>query len=196
MLFGNRDAPMVPAPSPPSTAPSTTPSTATDLCGFDELSKSGWLQVPAEIGHPENVNWDDPGEGPAVFDRVGPGDAPEVSVRLRLRAGVTAGNVLYVVRRPDGSTRDQEGNRENGNYYPIAEFTPDRNGCWENQGPSSYPGSRGIAEIYYLVVTDRAQADKFDVLSKKDNWNGILQEDWNSLPVSKAVVAKFEVQTD
>lgn len=166
------------------------PHPPTDPCDLDRLT-GFWAQPPSER-HNEALLADH--QTPRVYTRVSTDSNPEVSVRGRLNLDVPAGQVLYMVRRPDPGTRDQEGNPGNGRYYPVAPVTPTSRGCWEDDArPIGYPGAKGIGQIYLLVLVGQDRAASFANDRTARDWDGYSPGQW---PASNSIsVLSFPVSS-
>ncbi|MGW2689540.1 hypothetical protein ACWC6I_41070 [Streptomyces sp. NPDC001414] len=105
-----------------------------------------------------------------------------------------AGQVLYLVRRPDPNTRDTFGHSGNNRYYPVTPVTPTSAGCWEDDNrPVGYPGVKGIGQIYMLVLVGRDQAAAFPADRKAKDWDGYNQDQWRA--INSIDVMSFNVST-
>jgi hypothetical protein len=162
-----------------------------DPCDLERLT-GFWNQPPSER-HNEALFADH--QSPRVYTRVSTGSNPEVSVRGRLDLDVPAGQVLYLVRRPDPGSRDQEGHPGNGRYYPVSPVTPTSQGCWEDDArPIGYPGAKGIGQLYLLVLVGQDRAASFTSDRTARDWDGYSPDQWSasnsisvlSFPVSTA----------
>ncbi|MCC9707969.1 hypothetical protein E4N62_23545 [Streptomyces sp. MNU76] len=131
---------------------------------------------------------------PRIYSQVSPDSNPEVSVKGQLNLDVPAGQVLYLIRRPDANTKDTFGNPGNNRYYPATPVTPTSAGCWEdNNRPVGYPGAKGIGQIYMLVLVGRDQAAEFPADRKAKNWDGYSQDQWRA--INSIDVMSFHVST-
>ncbi|QDQ09409.1 hypothetical protein [Streptomyces spectabilis] len=119
---------------------------------------------------------------PRVYSAVSPDSNPEVSVKGQLNLNVPAGQVLYLIRRPDPKTKDQEGNPGNNRFYPATPVTPTSAGCWEDANrPVGYPGVKGIGQTYMLVLVGRDQAAQFPADRKSGTWDGYSHNQWRAI---------------
>ncbi|MDJ0465477.1 hypothetical protein [Streptomyces sp. H27-C3] len=113
---------------------------------------------------------------------VSPDSNPEVSVKGQLNLDVPAGQVLYLIRRPDPKTKDQEGNPGNNRFYPATPVTPTSAGCWEDANrPVGYPGVKGIGQTHMLVLVGRDQAAQFPADRKSGDWDGCSHDQWRAI---------------
>jgi len=183
---------------PPIVQTSTTPTTMAtspvpapdDPCDIDRLGDY-WTQPPSQR-YNETLFADR--QRPSVYSQVSPDSNPEVSVKGQLNLDVPAGQVLYLVRRPDPKTKDSFGNPGNNRYYPATSVTPTSAGCWEDDNrPVGYPGVKGIGQIYLLVLVSHDQAAKFPADRKAKDWDGYSQDQWGA--INTIDVMSFNVST-
>jgi hypothetical protein len=168
---------LVAAAAVPLLLSSDPPHPRADPCDLERLT-GFWTQPPSErhneallAGH----------RSPRVYTRVSTDPDPEVSVRGQLDLDVPAGQVLYLVRRPDPGTRDQEGHPGNGRYYPVAPVTPTSQGCWEDDArPIGYPGAKGIGQLYLLVLVGQDRAASFTSDRTARDWDGYSPDQWSA----------------
>ncbi|MBK3641425.1 hypothetical protein [Streptomyces sp. MBT33] len=161
-----------------------------DPCDLDRLGDY-WVQPPSQR---YNETLFASHQRPRVFSQVSPDSNPEVSVKGRLGIDVPAGQVLYLIRRPDPKTKDTFGNPGNNRFYPATSITPTSAGCWEDDNrPVGYPGVKGIGQIYLLVLVSRDQAAKFPADRKAKDWDGYSQDQWRA--INSIDVMSFNVST-
>ncbi|MEV7890240.1 hypothetical protein ACWD3I_46975 [Streptomyces sp. NPDC002817] len=164
--------------NPPRPTTSSVDPTGDDPCDLNRLGDS-WNQPPASRF---NVSLFANRLRPSVYTVVSPGSSPEVSVKGQLSLDVPAGQVLYLIRRPDPETKDSYGNPGNGRYYPATPVTPTSAGCWEDDNrPVGYPGVKGIGQLYILVLVGRDQAAEFPADRAAKGWDGYSQDQWRAL---------------
>lgn len=164
--------------------------TENDPCDLDRLGDY-WNQPPSQR---YNEALFANRQRPRVYSQVSPDSNPEVSVKGQLNLDVPAGQVLYLIRRPDPKTKDSFGNSGNNRYYPATPVTPTSSGCWEDDNrPVGYPGVKGIGQIYMLVLVGRDQAAKFPADRKAKNWDGYSQDQWRA--INTIDVMSFNVST-
>lgn len=173
------------------TSVTTSPNlTLADPCDLDRLGDS-WYQPPASR---YNESLFANRQRPAVYSTVTPDANPEISVKGQLNLDVPAGQVLYLIRRPDPKTKDTFGNPGNNRYYPATPVTPTSAGCWEDDNrPVGYPGVKGIGQIYMLVLVGRDQAAKFPADRAAKGWDGYSQDQWRA--INSIDVMSFNVST-
>ncbi|MFE4967570.1 hypothetical protein [Streptomyces sp. NPDC056660] len=191
LLLSQQTEPPRPQPSQTPTHIETSPLTpADDPCDLDRLGDY-WTQPPSQR-YNETLFADR--QRPSVYSQVSPDSNPEVSVKGQLNLDVPAGQVLYLIRRPDPKTKDSFGNPGNNRYYPATSITPTSAGCWEDDNrPVGYPGVKGIGQIYLLVLVSRDQAAKFPADRKAKDWDGYSQDQWRA--INTIDVISFNVST-
>jgi hypothetical protein len=162
-----------------------------DPCDLARLADS-WNQPPSQR---YNETLFANREAPRVYTQVGgPARSPEISVKGRMSLNIPAGQVLYLVTRPDPDSKDEYGNPGNGRFYPGTPVSLTSSGCWEDDNhPVGYPGVEGISETYLLVLVGSDQAAKFPADRKAKGWDGYSAEDWRA--ISKIDVMNFHVST-
>ncbi|MER5450951.1 hypothetical protein ABT052_41770 [Streptomyces sp. NPDC002766] len=174
---------------PTGTSASSSPATD-DPCDLDRLGDY-WVQPPSQR---YNETLFASRQRPRVFSQVSPDSNPEVSVKGQLSIDVPAGQVLYLIRRPDPKTKDSFGNPGNNRYYPATSVTPTSAGCWEDDNrPVGYPGVKGIGQIYLLVLVSRDQAAEFPADRRAKDWDGYSQDQWRA--INTINVMSFNVST-
>ncbi|WP_033279503.1 hypothetical protein [Streptomyces sp. NRRL F-525] len=170
-------------------APAST--AAEDPCDLKRLADS-WNQPPSQrYNETLFANHD----APSVYTQVaGPARSPEISVKGQMSLNIPAGQVLYLVTRPDPDSKDEFGHPGNGRYYPGTPVSPTSSGCWEDDNHSvGYIGVEGISETYLLVLVGSDQAAKFPADRKAKDWDGYSADDWRAL--TKIDVMNFHVPT-
>ncbi|MCI3269665.1 hypothetical protein [Streptomyces cylindrosporus] len=185
-LGGNNGSP------PPTTASASPPSVATeDPCDLRRLADS-WNQPPSQR---YNETLFAGRRAPNVYTQVGgPEDNPEISVKGQVSLDIPAGQVLYLITRPDPDSKDEYGHPGSNRFYPASPVTPTSSGCWEDDNHSvGYPGAKGISETYMLVLVGSDQAAKFPADRKSRDWDGYSQEQWQA--ITKIDVMSFHVST-
>ncbi|MER6467074.1 hypothetical protein ABT278_42325 [Streptomyces sp. NPDC001228] len=161
-----------------------------DPCDLDRLGDS-WNQPPSQRF---NESLFANHARPRVYSTVTQESNPEISVKGQFNLDVSAGQVLYLIRRPDPNTRDTFGNSGNNRYYPVTPVTPTSAGCWEDDNrPVGYPGVKGIGQIYMLVLVGRDQAAAFPADRKAKDWDGYNQDQWRA--INSIDVMSFNVST-
>ncbi|MFD8309415.1 hypothetical protein ACFV29_44995 [Streptomyces sp. NPDC059690] len=177
-------------PGPPTHTSTNSSPTTDDPCDLDRLGDF-WVQPPSQR---YNESLFASRQRPRVFSQVSPDSNPEVSVKGQLSIDVPAGQVLYLIRRPDPKTKDSFGNPGNNRYYPATSVTPTSAGCWEDDNrPVGYPGVKGIGQIYLLVLVSRDQAAKFPADRRAKDWDGYSQDQWRA--INTIDVMSFNVST-
>ncbi|WP_327400349.1 hypothetical protein OG194_09140 [Streptomyces sp. NBC_01288] len=174
-------------------APASTPlsTAADDPCDLKRLADS-WNQPPSQrYNETLFANHD----APLVYTQVGgPARSPEISVKGQMSLNIPAGQVLYLVTRPDPDSKDEFGHPGNGRFYPGTPVSPTSGGCWEDDNHSvGYIGVEGISETYLLVLVGSDQAAKFPAAREAKDWDGYSAEDWRAL--TKIDVMNFHVST-
>ncbi|MEU6199755.1 hypothetical protein [Streptomyces sp. NPDC047061] len=162
-----------------------------DPCDLQRLADS-WNQPPSQrYNETLFANHD----APRVYTQVGgPARSPEISVKGQMNLNIPAGQVLYLVTRPDPDSKDEYGHPGNGRFYPGTPVSPTSDGCWEDDNHSvGYPGVEGISETYLLVLVGSDQAAKFPADRKAKDWDGYSADDWRA--ISKIDVMNFHVST-
>ncbi|MCX4461278.1 hypothetical protein OOK58_00925 [Streptomyces sp. NBC_01728] len=180
------------AAPPASVSPPVSSSAGTDdPCDLHRLADS-WNQPPSQR---YNETLFGNREAPRVYTQVGgPAGNPEISVKGQLSLDIPAGQVLYLITRPDPDSKDEYGHPGNGHFYPGAPISPTSSGCWEDDNHSvGYPGVEGISVNYLLVLVGSDEAAKFPVDSKAKNWDGYSAVDWQA--ITKIDVMEFHVST-
>lgn len=171
---------------------STSASTETaDPCDLQRLADS-WNQPPSQrYNETLFANHD----APSVYTQVGgPARSPEISVKGQMSLNIPAGQVLYLVTRPDPDSKDEYGHPGNGRFYPGTPVSPTSSGCWEDDNHSvGYIGVEGISETYLLVLVGSDQAAEFPADRKVKDWDGYSADDWRAL--TKIDVMNFHVST-
>ncbi|MEW1642388.1 hypothetical protein [Streptomyces sp. NPDC091219] len=162
-----------------------------DSCDLRRLADS-WDQPPSQRYNETLFGNRRP---PHVYTQVGgPARSPEISVKGQLSLDIPAGQVLYLVTRPDPDSKDEFGHPGNGRFYPGTPISPTSGGCWEDDNHAvGYPGVEGISETYLLVLVGSDQAAKFPADRKAKGWDGYSAEDWRS--ITKIDVMNFHVST-
>jgi hypothetical protein len=180
-----------PGPGPTSIETSSgRPLSEDDPCDLNRLGDY-WTQPPAQR-YNETLFTDH--QRPSVYSQVSADSNPEVSVKGQFHLNVPAGQVLYLIRRPDPKTKDSFGNPGNNRYYPATPVTPTAAGCWEdNNRPVGYPGVKGIGQIYMLVLVGRDQAADFPADREAKGWDGYSQDQWRA--INTIDVLSFNVST-
>ena len=180
--------------SPPGSSVSTPGSSVVgpeDPCDLKRLTDS-WNQPPSQR---YNETLFANHEAPLVYTQVG-GSArsPKISVKGQMSLNIPAGQVLYLVTRPDPDSKDEFGNPGSGRFYPGTPIVPTSSGCWEDDNHSvGYAGVEGISVTYLLVLVGSDQAAKFPVDSKAKNWDGYSAAGWRA--ITKIDVVNFNVST-
>ncbi|WP_020133478.1 hypothetical protein [Streptomyces sp. 351MFTsu5.1] len=167
------------------------PSESEDPCDLQRLADS-WDQPPSQRYNESlfaNHN------APRVYTQVGgPARSPEISVKGQMSLNIPAGQVLYLITRPDPDSKDEFGHPGSGRFYPGTPVSLTSSGCWEDNNHSvGYPGVEGISETYLLVLVGSDQAAKFPADRKAKNWDGYSAEDWRA--ITKIDVMNFHVST-
>ncbi|MGW1210292.1 hypothetical protein ACWD5F_11700 [Streptomyces sp. NPDC002499] len=162
-----------------------------DPCDLQRLADS-WNQPPSQR---YNETLFANHEAPRVYTQVGgPARSPEISVKGQMGLNIPAGQVLYLVTRPDPDSKDEFGHPGNGRFYPGTPVSPTSSGCWEDDNhPVGYPGVEGISETYLLVLVGSDQAAKFPADRKAKDWDGYSADDWRA--ITKIDVMNFHVST-
>ncbi|MET7679908.1 hypothetical protein [Streptomyces sp. NPDC005423] len=169
----------------------TTATTAADACDLQRLADS-WDRPPSQR---YNESLFAGREAPTVYTQVaGADNDPEINVRGQVSLDIPAGQVLYLITRPDPDSKDQYGHSGNGRFYPGTPISPTSSGCWEDDNHRvGYPGVKGISETYLLVLVGADQAAKFPADRRAKNWDGYNAEQWRA--ISKIDVMNFHVST-
>lgn len=162
-----------------------------DPCDLQRLADS-WNQPPSQrYNETLFANHD----APRVYTQVGgPARSPEISVKGQMSLNIPAGQVLYLVTRPDPDSKDEYGHPGSGRFYPGTPVSPTSGGCWEDDNHSvGYPGVEGISETYLLVLVGSDQAAKFPADRRAKDWDGYSADDWRT--ITKIDVMNFHVST-
>ncbi|MEV7323562.1 hypothetical protein [Streptomyces sp. NPDC093970] len=182
-------------PQPPSDSPDVATSSfaaeAQDPCDLQRLADS-WDRPPSQrYNETLFANHD----APHVYTQVGgPARSPEISVKGQMSLNVPAGQVLYLVTRPDPDSKDEFGHPGNGRFYPGTPVGLTSSGCWEDDNHAvGYPGVEGISETYLLVLVGSDQAARFPADRRAKGWDGYSADDWRA--ITKIDVMSFHVST-
>lgn len=164
------------------------PEPGADPCKVDELSQP-WTQP--ESG-PQNRQYYEGGSEPKVRVRVSGGDDPSIEVRGQIRIKAHPGQDLMLVTWPDKNSRDLDGNKGSGQYYPHPAVEPDASGCW-NDPPRSvgYDGAKGITDVYHLTLVPHVEATK--ILAGAKGRDGYSPKDWDAFDTTE--ILSFTVPT-
>ncbi|MGR3875662.1 hypothetical protein ACUXZZ_44805 [Streptomyces graminifolii] len=163
---------------------------AEDPCDLHRLADS-WNQPPSQR---YNQALFENHDAPRVYTQVGgPTSNPEISVKGQMSLDIPAGQVLYLITRPDPDSKDEYGHPGNGHFYPGTPVSLTSSGCWDNNTSVGYPGAQGISVTYLLVLVGSDQAAKFPADRKAKDWDGYSAVDWRA--INKINVMNFRVST-
>jgi hypothetical protein len=84
------------------------------------------------------------------------------------------------------------GNPGSGHYYLHGIIKPDESGCWNDPAHSvGYPGVKGIADVYYLVLVP--QSETAQIIANVKGGDGYSPKKWDSFGFT--TVYSFTVPT-